>query len=184
VRDVQLLAPMKKGVLGVDNLNIELQRLIQKKCFGIDVPPVPANRRPKLHVNDKVIQTRNNYELDIMNGAVGHVIRIEPSGGLHHIEFDDGVRSIDSDGMRHISLSFASTIHKMQGSECECVIAVIHKSQSFMHHRNLFYTAVTRAKKTAIIIGDRWGIRNCAEKESTEKRKTFLSMEEFIGEFK
>lgn len=184
VRDVQLLAPMKKGVLGVDNLNVELQRLIQKKCFSIDTALVPANRRPKLYVNDKIIQTRNNYDLNIMNGAVGHVKRIESNGGLHHIEFDDGVRCIDNDGMRHIYLAFASTIHKMQGSECECVIAVIHKSQSFMHHRNLFYTAVTRAKKTAIIIGDRWGIRNCAEKESTDKRKTFLGMEEFIGEFK
>jgi exodeoxyribonuclease V alpha subunit len=85
--------------------------------------------------------------------------------------------------MKHISLAFASTVHKMQGSECECIIAVIHKTQSFMHHRNLFYTAVTRAKKTAVIIGDRWGIKNCAEREFTEKRKTFLSLEGFTCEY-
>lgn len=185
VRDVQLLAPMKKGVLGVDNLNIELQRLLQNKCFGFDVDPVRPNRRPKLHVNDKVIQNRNNYDLDVMNGAVGYIKHYDPTDdGIYHIEFDGGVRSFDSEAMKNISLAYASTIHKMQGSECECVVAVVHKSQSFMHHRNLFYTAVTRAKKTAIIIGDRWGIKTCAERAFSDKRKTFLSLEGFEDNIK
>ncbi len=180
VRDVQLLAPMKKGVLGVDNLNIELQRLIQKKCFGIDVESVRPGGRPRLYVNDKVIQNRNDYKLNVMNGSVGRIKRIAAGGdGPRDIEFDDGVQAFEPDDMRHISLAFASTVHKMQGSECECVVAVIHKSQSFMHHRNLFYTAVTRAKQTAVIIGDRWGIRNCAERAFSDKRKTFLSLDSF-----
>jgi len=178
VRDVQLLAPMKKGVLGVDNLNIELQRLIQEKYFGFDVAPVRTGRRPQLHVNDKVIQNRNDYKLDVMNGSVGYIRRID-AGGAFEIEFDNGVRTFEPDDMKHISLAFASTVHKMQGSECECVVAVIHKSQSFMHHRNLFYTAVTRAKQTAVIIGDRWGIKTCAERAFTDKRKTFLSLGRF-----
>ncbi len=182
VRDVQLLAPMKKGVLGVDTLNIELQRLLQKKCFDFPVEPVRANRRPKLLVNDKVIQNRNDYGLDVMNGAVGFIRRFDPAdGGVYHIEFDDGVRTFDSDAMKNVSLAYASTVHKMQGSDCECVIVVVHKSQSFMHHRNLLYTAVTRAKKTAVIIGDRWAIRNCAEKAFTDIRKTFMSLEAFNG---
>lgn len=176
VHDVQLLAPMKKGVLGVDNLNIELQRLIQDKCFGLTVDPVRSNRRPRLYVNDKVIQSRNNYSLDVMNGSVGYIRRVDPANGTYHIEFDNGVRTFEPDDMKHISLAFASTIHKMQGSECECVIAVIHKSQSFMHHRNLLYTAVTRAKKTAIIIGDRWGLKTCAEREFSAHRRSVLSL--------
>ncbi|OQA87744.1 MAG: ATP-dependent RecD-like DNA helicase [bacterium ADurb.Bin236] len=180
IRDVQLLAPMKKGVLGVDNLNIELQRLLQKKCFEHSIDPVPPNRRPKLHVSDKVIQNRNNYDLDVMNGAVGYITRIEPGNGIYHIEFDDGVRVFEQEAMKNISLAYASTIHKMQGSECECVVTVVHKSQSFMHHRNLLYTAVTRAKKTAIIIGDRWGIKTCAERAFSDKRKTFQNLEGFI----
>ncbi|HOC92722.1 MAG TPA: AAA family ATPase [bacterium] len=184
VRDIQLLAPMKKGVLGVDNLNIELQRLLQNKCFGYDVVPVRPNRRPKLHPNDKVIQNRNNYILDVMNGAVGYIKRYDSDNGVYHIEFDDGVRQFDNEAMKNISLAYSSTVHKMQGSECECVIAVVHKSQSFMHHRNLFYTAVTRAKKTAIIIGDRWGIKTCAERAFSDKRKTFLSLEGFAGAIK
>ncbi len=184
VRDVQLLAPMKKGVLGVDNLNIELQRLLQNKCFRFEVDPVRPNRRPKLHVNDKVIQNRNNYTLDVMNGAVGYIKRYDADNGVYHIEFDDGVRQFDSEAMKNISLAYALTVHKMQGSECECVISVVHKSQSFMHHRNLFYTAVTRAKKTAIIIGDRWGIKTCAERVFSDKRKTFLSLEGFEYESK
>jgi len=177
VRDVQLLAPMKKSVLGVDNLNVELQRLIQKKCSGFNVEPNRPGRRPKLCVNDKVIQNRNNYDLDVMNGSVGYVRRIDTANGTYHIEFDNGVTTFEPDDMKHISLAFASTVHKMQGSECECVIAVIHKSQSFMHHRNLFYTAVTRAKKTAVIVGDRWGIRNCAERAYSDRRRTFMSLD-------
>jgi len=184
IRDIQLLAPMKKGVLGVDNLNIELQRLLQNKCFAYDVDPVRPNRRPKLYPNDKVIQNRNNYTLDVMNGAVGYIKRYDSDNGVYHIEFDDGVRQFDNEAMKNISLAYSSTVHKMQGSECECVIAVVHKSQSFMHHRNLFYTAVTRAKKTAIIIGDRWGIKTCAERAFSDKRKTFLSLEGFAGTIK
>lgn len=177
IRDVQLLAPMKKGVLGVDNLNAELQRLIQTKCHRVAVAPTPANRRPRLYIHDKVLQNKNNYGLEVMNGAVGYIRRFDNADGTYDIEFDNAVRKFESDDMKHISLAYASTVHKMQGSECECVIAVIHKSQSFMHHRNLFYTAVTRARKTAIIIGDRWGIRNCAKKGFTDKRKTFMSLD-------
>ena len=77
--------------------------------------------------------------------------------------------------MRDIQLAYALSIHKAQGSEFPCIVLVIHKQNSFMHHRNLFYTGVTRARKTAIIIGDAWGIRNCAQKRQVSERKTFLS---------
>jgi ATP-dependent exoDNAse (exonuclease V) alpha subunit len=67
------------------------------------------------------------------------------------------------------------TIHKVQGSEFPCAVVIAHKSHSFMHHRNLLYTAVTRAKESVIIVGDRWGIDNCAAKRQVDRRNTFLS---------
>ena len=67
------------------------------------------------------------------------------------------------------------TFHKCQGSEFPCAVVVVHKSHAFMHHRNLFYTGVTRARTSAIILGDRWGVRNCASRRQVDARKTFLS---------
>ncbi|MCL5103109.1 MAG: AAA family ATPase [Armatimonadetes bacterium] len=177
LRDVQVLTPTHKGPLGTMELNSRLQRLIQKKLWGNDIIPTPAERRPRLYVNDKVIQTRNNYDFGVMNGAMG-IVRSVGSDGSLAIEFDGGVVHIEA-GSPHrndIQLAYALTIHKAQGSEFPCSIVVAHKSHSFMHHRNLLYTGVTRASKTAIIVGDRWGIANCAKRVQVDARKTFLSL--------
>jgi len=177
VSDVQVLTPTHKGPLGTRDLNRRLQRLIQQKLWGVEVPVVPPGRRPKLLPQDKVIQTRNNYELGVMNGAVGVVTNVARDGSLI-IEFDGMPVEIEagSPNMQDIQLAYALTIHKAQGSEFPCAVVVVHKSHSFMHHRNLFYTGVTRAKETAVIIGDRWGIANCAKKRRQDERKTFLSL--------
>ena len=168
---------MHKGALGTKALNEQLQRLVQKKRFGVDAPPHPANRRPPLLKGDKVIQTKNNYDLGVMNGAIGVLQDVLPNGSSV-FEFD-GVRITlkkGDDALRDIQLAYALTFHKCQGSEYPCVITVVHKAHSFMHHRNLFYTGVTRAQKTTIILGDRWGVRNCARKVQVDNRKTFLSL--------
>lgn len=176
--DVQLLTPTRKGPLGVDALNVELQRLIQKRLWRVDVEPPRVGRRPEFLLHDKVLQTRNNYELGIMNGAIGFVTSVGPRRGEMRVRFDD--HEVDlipgNDALRDLSLAYALTIHKAQGSEFPCAVLVIHKAHTFMHHRNLFYTGVTRARKTAIIVGDHWGMRNCAQKEQVERRKTFLSV--------
>jgi exodeoxyribonuclease V alpha subunit len=177
LRDVQVLTPTHKGPLGTVELNTRLQRLIQRKLWDCDVPAAQPGRRPKLLVNDKVIQTRNNYEIGVMNGAMGIVRRSDPNGALS-VEFEDKVVNIEA-GSPHradLSLAYALTIHKAQGSEFPCSIVIAHKSHSFMHHRNLLYTGVTRARKTAIIIGDRWGISTCAKRVQVDERKTFLSL--------
>lgn len=176
--DVQLLTPTRKGPLGVDALNVELQRLVQKKLWGIDVPPPRPGRRPELLVNDRVIQTRNNYDLGVMNGAIGVVTEVGPRRNELRVRFDDGEihYAPDTRDVQDLSLAYALTIHKAQGSEFPCVVLVIHKAHSFMHHRNLFYTGVTRARQVAIVVGDAWGMRSCAQKEEVERRKTFLSV--------
>ena len=177
INDVQLLTPTRKGPLGVDSLNIELQRLIQKKIFDVDVEPVPQGRRPKFLINDKIIQRKNNYKLGIMNGSIGQIISIDKRTGNITALFDDNEITLKNDkgDIKHIQLAYALTIHQCQGSEFPVAVNIIHKSHSFMHHRNLMYTGVTRAQKTNIIIGDIWGINNCAKKQEVDRRRTFLS---------
>jgi exodeoxyribonuclease V alpha subunit len=176
VRDVQVLTPTHKGPLGTVELNIELQKLLQKKLFGFDVPDVEPGHRPRLYPGDKVIQMKNDYDLGVMNGAMGVVLEVN-SGAALTIDFDGRPVEIESgsDAAGNVQLAYATSIHKQQGSEFPCAIVIAHKSHSFMHHRNLLYTAVTRAKESVILLGDRWGIDNCATKRQVDRRNTFLS---------
>lgn len=176
--DVQLLTPTRKGPLGVEALNVELQRVVQKKLWGVEVSPPPPGRRPEFLLHDRVIQMRNNYDLGVMNGAIGIVTSVGPKRSELRVRFDDHEVELtpENKGTQEISLAYALTIHKSQGSEFPCAVLVIHKAHSFMHHRNLFYTGVTRARQVAIVVGDQWGMKNCAEKEQVERRKTFLSV--------
>ncbi|MCL4207984.1 MAG: AAA family ATPase [Pirellulaceae bacterium] len=176
IRDVQVLTPTHKGPLGTVELNIELQRLLQKKLFDFDVPDIEPGRRPRFYSGDKVIQTKNDYELGVMNGATGIVLGTEADGGLT-VDFDGMPVELgkESDELGNLQLAYATSIHKVQGSEFPCAVVIAHKSHSFMHHRNLLYTAVTRAKESVIVLGDRWGIDNCAAKRQVDRRNTFLS---------
>ncbi len=176
VRDVQVLTPTHRGPLGTIELNAELQRLLQKKLFGFDVPDVDPGHRPRLYPGDKVIQMKNDYDLGVMNGAMGIVLEVDAKGGLT-IDFDGRPVEIGagSDAAGNVQLAYATSIHKVQGSEFPCAVVVAHKSHSFMHHRNLLYTAVTRAKESVILLGDRWGMENCAAKRQVDRRNTFLS---------
>ena len=177
IKDVQVLTPTHKGPLGTKSLNEDLQRLIQKRLWNVNVPETQPGRRSPFLKHDKVIQTRNNYDLNVMNGAIGHVVDVLPNGTLL-IDFEGVAVEIEkgSPNLQDIQLAYALTIHKTQGSEFPCAVVVVHKAHSFMHHRNLLYTGVTRARKTAIVLGDRWGIRNCAKKCQVDDRKTFLSI--------
>ena len=177
LRDVQVLTPTHKGPLGTVALNAALQQLVQRKLFGVDAKPNKYG--PRFYPHDKVIQTRNDYQLGVMNGAVGFVKSVSSSGDLT-IDFDgeDVEFEAGSDSIKRLKLAYVITTHKSQGSEFPCVIAIIHKSHSFMLHRNIFYTAASRAQKTAIILGDRWGISNCAKKNLTDKRRTFMGLGE------
>ncbi len=114
--DVQLLTPTRKGPLGVEALNVELQRLVQKKLWGVDVPPPRPGRRPEFLRHDRVIQTRNNYDLGVMNGAIGIVTAVGPRRGELHVRFDDQEIEFtpENAGTKDLSLAYALTIHKAQ----------------------------------------------------------------------
>jgi exodeoxyribonuclease V alpha subunit len=176
MRDVQVLTPTHLGPLGTRELNIALQRIIQQRLHDFIVPPVPLGRSPRIYLHDKVMQTRNDYKLGVMNGAVGIVVEADGRGDLV-VDFDGELVAMDqgSGATGNLQLAYSISIHKSQGSEYPCVICVVHKAHAFQHHRGLLYTAVTRARKTAIVIGDRWGIRNCAQVVKNLDRATYLS---------
>jgi exodeoxyribonuclease V alpha subunit len=131
--------------------------------------------RPRLYLHDRVIQTKNDYDLGVMNGTVGIVSNVQNARSLT-VDFDGEEIDYDSEKLRNLELAYALTIHKSQGSEFPCVVLVIHKDHTFMHHRNLFYTGVTRARKSVVIVGDPEGMTRCVQKGETDKRRTFLSV--------
>jgi len=130
-------------------------------------------------VGDKVIQTRNNYDLGVMNGTLGRVVEDQPLT----IEFEDSGSEtgwkevvIPQDCRGDVSLAYCLTPHKMQGSQVPCAIVVVPKEHSFMQHRNWLYTAVTRARKTAVVFGDSLGVRRAAERIEVDTRRTVLEL--------
>jgi exodeoxyribonuclease V alpha subunit len=181
VRDVQVLTPTHKGPLGTQALNLALQRLVQRKLYGVTAPEPKPGGRPVLLPGDKVIQTKNDYDLGVMNGAVGLVMSNDRQLGLS-IDFEGQIASLgyDSAKERNVQLAYVTSIHKMQGSEFPCAVIIMHKSHSFLHHRNLLYTAVTRAQQSVIILGDHWGVVHCAKTQKVDTRNTFLSF--LLGE--
>ncbi|HWR49701.1 MAG TPA: ATP-binding domain-containing protein [Bryobacteraceae bacterium] len=133
-------------------------------------------RRARLYANDKVIQTKNDYGRGVMNGTVGFVRESWADGSLA-VDFEGSPVEFEADSpdVGNVQLAYITSIHKAQGAEFPCVIAIVHRSHTFMHDRNLLYTAVTRAKESAVILGDRASIHNCARSAHVDKRKTTLS---------
>jgi len=184
VRDVQILTPYRKGPLGAQRLNLELQRVVQLERYGRELPPVDTQRHPVFYPGDKVMQTRNNYAMDVMNGAIGVIDAISVAatedGAQRVLVVDfDGQRvqiPVGSDAERELTLAYATTVHKAQGSEYPCVVAILHRQHAYMLHRNLLYTAVTRARNTAILFGDRTGMRRAVTTTTVDERRTWLSL--------
>ncbi|MHB9131164.1 MAG: SF1B family DNA helicase RecD2 [Armatimonadota bacterium] len=184
VRDVQILTPFQKGPLGARRLNAEIQRIIQRQRYGRELPPVTESARLTLYPGDKVMQTRNNYQLDVMNGSMGTLVTtsvIPTEAGTQRVllvEFDG--RTVDipvgSDAANELTLAYVATVHKCQGSEFPCVVAVLHRMHTIMLHRHLLYTAVTRARQTAILLGDHNGMQRALRTTTADDRRTWLSV--------
>jgi exodeoxyribonuclease V alpha subunit len=123
---------------------------------------------------DKVIQTRNDYELGVMNGTIGFVREVGKSGLVIDFEGKDGVE-VDWNQAKSVDLAYALTAHKAQGSEFPCAVVLCHKSH-FFADRNWLYTAVTRAAHTCVLVGDDYGLRRAAGQVRNIKRRTWLSL--------
>ena len=174
IRDAQVLAPMHRGVAGIQNFNTELQKWLNppdrarqaaesnprtrqrhfreqtRKSLPFEIPFGSQTYR----VGDKVIQTRNNYDLNIFNGDIGTIRSISADGKEMRIDFDGEEKELEKSNLSDLQLAYAISIHKSQGSEYPVVVIPLMKQHFMMLQRNLIYTAVTRARKKAFVIGD------------------------------
>ncbi|MSU66482.1 MAG: ATP-dependent RecD-like DNA helicase [Opitutus sp.] len=163
VNDVQVLAPMHKGIAGVGNLNVQLQGALNSEVGGaLRAPPDRArSARSTLRTlagefrpGDKIIQLRNNYDKNLFNGDIGTIVSVDSSAGTLDAEFDNDRHTFTRGEFGDLALAYAISIHKSQGSEYPVVIVPLLKAHFMMLQRNLLYTAITRGKKKVFLVGE------------------------------
>jgi exodeoxyribonuclease V alpha subunit len=167
IRDVQVLCPMNRGSLGIRELNARLQNELNPA--RTDEPAVEKfgwQFRPR----DKVIQTQNDYDKDVFNGDIGQIVKIEPFEKEVTIRFDQREVVYDYGELDEISLAYAITIHKSQGSEFPVVVTPLAMQQYLLLQRNLVYTGITRGRKLVVIIGQRKALAMAVKNNRTESR--------------
>jgi len=166
MRDIQVLSPMHKGVLGVESLNRHLQQALN--------PSGRPFRRGSVEfrVGDKVMQTRNNYELEVFNGDIGTLLAVDERDGTFHVSFDERVVLYNAGDADDLTVAYATTIHKAQGSEYPAVLLPIHTQHSVMLARNLLYTAVSRGRRLVVTIGSARAVKASVENSRSRRRFT------------
>lgn len=166
---VQVLSPMYKNPCGVDNLN----QLIQ----GRFNPPAEGKGELKgknviFRVGDKVMQKHNDYEKGVFNGDIGEIFAIQKD--MVYVRYPEQDVKYERQEVDEITLAYAITVHKSQGSEYHTVIMVLVNSHAIMLQRNLFYTAVTRAKRKVILVGSKRAVQTAVQNQRTSRRFTLL----------
>jgi len=166
--DIQVLSPMKRGVIGSEHLNTVLQQQLNPS----QTPLLRMGRC--FHIGDKVMQIRNNYEKEVYNGDVGKIVEIDLTDQELKISFEGKIVSYDFLEIDELILAYAVSIHKYQGSECPCVIIPVHTSHFKLLFRNLLYTGLTRGKKRVIFVGTKKAVAMAIRNEEVLKRHTGL----------
>ena len=169
IDDVQVLTPMHMGLLGTSNLNKELQVLLNPSRDAIS----RGNR--VFRVSDKVMQIRNNYDLDVYNGDIGKVMAIDHVEREVVVNFDGRDVTYEYSDLDELILAYACSVHKSQGSEYPVAIIPLHTQHYMMLQRNLLYTAVTRGKKLVIIVGSKKALAIAVKNNRIQDRYTRLA---------
>jgi exodeoxyribonuclease V alpha subunit len=157
--DIQVMAPMHRGVCGVENLNRELQRVLnpppdrQFQLRGKGETPEIERFGRLFRVGDKVMQVRNNYDKDVFNGDLGRVVRIVREDQKIWVRIDDRDIEYDLNELDELMPAYAISIHKSQGSEYPAVVIPVLTQHFVMLQRNLIYTAITRGRKLVVLVG-------------------------------
>jgi exodeoxyribonuclease V alpha subunit len=165
-RDVQVLTPMRRGPLGTEALNLLLQDALNPK-------PAAQPEGMKYRPGDKVMQLKNDYDREVWNGDLGEVQRVD--AGIVFVEMGERAVSYEPEAQSALTLSYASTVHKVQGSEFPAVVIVLHSSHFMMLSRPLLYTALTRAKRLAVILGDPRALARAVANIETRKLNSGLA---------
>ncbi len=185
-KEIQILAPMKKGVCGVNNLNYALQKSLNPKKVGTKELEVAPNMT--FRVGDKVMQIVNNYQIEwtksdsdldfgsgVFNGDSGEIVYIDEKSFEIVVRFEDNREVVyDRSNINELTLSYAISIHKSQGSEFDVVIIPVTGGSPMLYTRNLLYTAITRGKKVVVIMGEKYNIKRMIDNNYIEKRYTLL----------
>jgi exodeoxyribonuclease V alpha subunit len=169
VDQIQVLTPMNRGPLGTDNLNAVLRDLLNPE--GVTV----TRGGHSLRVGDKVMQVRNNYDLEVFNGDIGRVKAIDEVEQIVTVTVDHREVAYDFGSIDELTLAYACSIHKSQGSEYPCVVIPLHTTHYVMLQRNLLYTALTRAKRLAILVGEERALRVAVGNRRVRPRFTRLA---------
>ena len=171
--DAQLLIPQRPGLAGIDAANIMLQAALNPRLEADRVVKRgEGDNAWELRTGDRVIQTRNDYKLEVFNGEMGRIRAVEPAHVV--VDFGDRVVQYDYDALGALQLSYALTIHRTQGSEFPWTVVVCHSTHSFILSRQLVYTAITRAKRGVVLVGDRKGLERAVKNRRAETRNTTL----------
>ncbi len=177
IADIQVLSPMKRGLLGTENLNLELQSVLNDAKLFIKRG---ANKYKR---GDKVIQVKNNYDKDVFNGDIGIISDVNLDENSIIVNFDENFVEYKYQELDELVLSYSVTIYKAQGSEFLIVIIPIHFQSRIMLQRNLLYTGITRAKKSIVLIRDKNALKYAIENNVSGDRKTLLK-DKIIKQFK
>jgi exodeoxyribonuclease V alpha subunit len=166
-----ILVPMNRGIVGVTRLNQELQQILnpeiheEKEVFRFG---------QAYKIGDRVMQIKNNYDKFVFNGDIGHITDIDKSNQKIFIRYGERVLEYDFSELNELVLSYAISIHKSQGSEFDAVIIPLFMQHFILLQRNLIYTAITRAKKLCILIGQSKAVAMGIKNKKNIDRQTFL----------
>jgi exodeoxyribonuclease V alpha subunit len=169
LREIQVLAPMHKGTIGVANLNIELQKRLNPG------PPSITRGTWSFRAGDKVMQIVNNYDKDVFNGDIGWISKIDPEQREVAIDFDGRLVLYDYSDLDEVVLAYAVSVHKSQGSEYPVVILPVVTQHYMLLQRNLIYTGITRARKLVVLIGTKKALAIAISNNKPQRRYTLLS---------
>jgi exodeoxyribonuclease V alpha subunit len=171
IRDIQVLCPMNRGSLGIRELNVRLQTELNPARAD---EPVVEKFGWQFRLRDKVIQTESDYDKDVFNGDIGQIVKIDPVEREVTIRFDQREVVYDFGELDEVSLAYAITIHKSQGSEFPVVVIPLAMQQYLLLQRNLVYTGITRGKRLVVLIGQRKALAMAVKNNRTENRYSGL----------
>lgn len=169
LKEVQVLSPMHRFLCGVENLNLILQEQLNPKKNQDELKYSSQTFR----VGDKVMHIRNNYQKNVFNGDIGFIQDI--NNEKLTVDYFDHIVTYEKNELNELTLAYASSVHKSQGSEYKVVIIPLSTSHYIMLQRNLLYTAITRAKQKVIIIGSKKALMTAIQSNRTQKRYTLLA---------
>lgn len=169
LKDVQILSPMHRFLCGVENLNLMLQEQLNPKKNQDELKYSSQTFR----VGNKVMHIRNNYQKNVFNGDIGFIQDI--NNEKLTVDYFDHIVTYEKNELNELTLAYASSVHKSQGSEYKVVIIPLSTSHYIMLQRNLLYTAITRAKQKVIIIGSKKALMTAVQSNRTQKRYTLLA---------